>query len=188
MKLLFSGLFLFYSFSQALAKEDKVAISLSSLYTTYNDITISNAATSTSGTDAIVLEPTVDVEVGLRMFGPYNFILGVGQSIDQLRSSFGAGIRVDLPGFFFFGSQASDLGKHKRKYPVNTSGFFISSLTTIKAASTATTSTAAVSNRWGISMEIFLFNRLTYLITQISFYSVQGNSYTSPIVGLGVNF
>ncbi|MCB0362350.1 MAG: hypothetical protein KDD35_06495, partial [Bdellovibrionales bacterium] len=90
-------------------------------------------------------------------------------------------------GFLLFGSNHNrDLRRQKMKYPVNSSIYFISSLTTLKSEGASDTRT--VTTIFGVTIDFFFFNPLVYLSTKASVYNLQGNSFVTMGAGLGFEF
>lgn len=175
--LLSSGLFLCL---EATATKRSSLVNITSTYNTYSDLKL-------GGGEKTEIEPSMNTEIDFRLSYIFSFIIAGSQSLDAKRSEFGIGGRIDLPGFFFIGSNhRKDLQRQNKKYPVNTSVFLISSLTTLHYDDAPDTKTA--SSLYGFTVDWFLFNSIVYLSTTASLYNLQGNSFATTSIGLGGEF
>ncbi|MCB0415100.1 MAG: hypothetical protein KDD50_12250 [Bdellovibrionales bacterium] len=161
------------------ATKKKTIVSVNSIYNSIQDIKLGNSTTSSQE------QFSLSVELGFRFFRTHQLIIASTQTTDNLRSDIGLGLRFDLPGFFYIGSTAKDLQLQKKSYPVNTSGYFHTGISDVNESGVIV---KAGYTQWGFTMDIFLFNKITYLTTNASVYSVQGNSYFVSGVGLGAEF
>ena len=161
------------------ASRRKSILNVNSHYTSYTDLKL-------SGGEEVLIEPALAVELDFRVSGPFSLILGGSQAVDSLRTDYGLGIRVDVPGFFLLGGSPRDLRRAMKNYPVNTSIYYISSVTTIKAANTP--DVRSVTGTYGFTIDIFLFNKVAYWTNHVSVYTLQGNSFLALGSGLGAQF
>ncbi|MCB0385134.1 MAG: hypothetical protein KDD43_07055 [Bdellovibrionales bacterium] len=168
----------FHETSEA-ASRRKSILNVNSHYTSYSDLKL-------SGGEEVLLEPSLAVELDFRVSGPFSLILGGSQAVDSLRTDYGLGIRVDVPGFFLLGGSARDLRRAAKNYPVNTSIYYISSVTTVRAANAP--DVKSVTGTYGFTIDIFLFNNVAYWTNHISVYTLQGNSFLALGSGLGAQF
>ena len=83
------------------------------------------------------------------------------------------------------GSRRKDLKLQRKKYPVNTSAYFLlNSHTGEEGAPNAKTVTTKI----GLTMDFFLFNPIVFLQTNFGIFNYQGNAFTNVGVGLGAEF
>lgn len=151
-------------------------------------ITQLNDVGSTASSGQQFVESVNQVEIGVRAMNIFCLSL-IGQQAsegsDQTLAGYGAGLRVDLPGFFLIGATDSQLRRRAKAYPVNSS-IFMQSISTQYKQGTAETKTIA--SRYGISVEIFPFQTLMYLSLEAGLYNFEGNSFANSGVGLGLQF
>jgi hypothetical protein len=154
------------------------------LVTQLNDV---GSTSSTAASQAFVKQIN-QVEIGARAMNIFCLSL-IGQqaseSTSQSLKGYGAGIRVDLPGFFLIGSDEADFRRKSKAYPVNSS-IFMQSISTQYTQGTSITKTIA--NRYGFSVELFPFQTLMYLSLEAGLYNFQGNSFANYGFGLGMQF
>ena len=127
------------------------------------------------------------LELDIRLRGPFSIAFVTAEGED-LRSYYGAGFRVDIPGFLFIGGDVNRYAKAaSKRYPVNTSMYalFISRETEDSVTNVATRS---VGSELGLTMDIFLFNHFVFATTQASAVNLSGNLFLSYAFGLGIQF
>ena len=147
---------------------------------------LSESLTDIKASGAVVAEelsPNLNFEFGLRLTGGYSLLLTTGQSTDGFTKSVGLGGRANFPGFFMIGANRKDLKLRRKKFPLNTSAFFIlGSRTGAEGAPNAKTITTTV----GLNMDIFLFNPLVFLQVGVAIFNYEGNAFLNTSVGLGI--
>lgn len=153
---------------------------VSSTYSDYEDLKI-------AGGDKVTISPTLDVEIGLRFRKMFNFLINAAQTTDHTREEYGLGLKVDLPGFFWMGVGYGDFSREAKNYPVNSSVFLSSQLTTITSVPDDDDN-KSLSTKLGITVDIFLFNPLTFLTASAYVYTFNGNSFLGTRAGLGAQF
>lgn len=109
-----------------------------------------------------------------------------GQSIDSDRDEYGAGLRIDLPGFLILGPSFREFARSSKLYPVNTSIYLQS--TRAVAKEDGIVQSNGVATEYGLSVDIFLFNKYIYLTGNIGIHSYVGDIYTVTSGGLGFDF
>lgn len=140
------------------------------------------------------LPASLDSELGIRIQGVFSFVFVYSHFMDpdtsntgQLQSTqrgYGAGMRVDLPGFFFFKGKRQDSMRIGKFYPINT--YMFGQAIRYEAVDLATGNrTTLTAPRYGFGMDMFLFNPHVYLSTRFSLFSYLGGTYASPSLGLG---
>jgi len=168
------------------AAPKKSYVSLTAYTTQFLDLRSSSKTSSPAA--SLDLEPMTEVEVTVRLKAMFNLGFVGGFSTDNLRGQYGAGFRVDTPGFFFIGGNPSqDVRRRGKNYPVNTSVFSYLLAQTREDAITKR-KTQASGSSLGLTMDVFLFNPRVYLSTQAAYYSWSGNAYLSYSSGLGIQF
>jgi hypothetical protein len=163
-------------------KSDHAFVSLSTQMMTYSDLKTSDTTVSEE------LASSLELELDLRMRGPFQLAFVGSRAIDNLRQAYGIGLRVDLPGFFMLGGSKGK-NRSSRNYPVNTSIFGHLLQTTLLPEDEATgVKQMAFSTNTGLSIDVFLFNPKAFLTGQFSIYNFKGNAYMTYGGGLGVEF
>lgn len=152
-------------------------LTFSSTYSFYNDIQLAAG-------DGLSLSSSLDIEMGVKLRDNYSLLFAATQSSDGLRSGYGLGFRVDLPGFFFFGRNRRKI--RAKNNPVNTSAYFTSLLTEQTLGSVDPG--RSLSTRYGFNIEIFPYNEILYIILDASLYNLNGNTFTTFGLGLGAEF
>lgn len=157
--------------------QQKSFLTLAALYSSYKDLSLGRETSERK------LEEGLDVELGIRIFRSFSFLAVGTTTEDRSRQGYGAGVRIDLPGVFFFG--AGERMPAAKNYPVNTSAYFHSLLT---ETDNGTVQKRTVASRYGLSLEIFLFNPAVYLVLDGSIYNLEGNAFATSAIGLGAEF
>lgn len=101
-------------------------------------------------------------------------------------SAVGAGLGVDLPGFFFVGAKAINR-KRTKNYPINTSLFFQTLLVTSKPVAGGADS-RTVSTRYGFGIDFFLFNPVAYFTIRGGAFNYLSDLHAFYSAGIGVTF
>jgi hypothetical protein len=165
-------------------------ITFESYYSTYSFF---NGGSSSSTKQ---LTPSIDAELGIRLQSVFSFlIVGSGftdpdpnntNEIQSTQKGFGLGMRVELPGFFFFFSKKQDSSRDGKFYPVNSYMFgeAIRFDSTDVATGAKTTFTAP---KYGFGADFFLFNPYAYLSVRYSLFSYLGSTYACLGAGVGVS-
>lgn len=156
-----------------------------------------NLGTNPSSANGNALMPSVDMEFALRFNTIFNLTLSWTRFQDpdpndttflqDEAGGFGAGLKIDLPGFFFLGSRADDNTRRAKNYAFNTYLFgevVKLTLTDMKTGSKIT----ATGGRDGIGMDIFPWNQTAYLSTRVAFFNLLGVSYINYAWGFGMRF
>lgn len=150
-----------------------------SFYTQYN---IYSDIVKRPGSDMAELPADVSMNLDIRLFRIVNFILHAGQSFDGIRTYSGAGLRLDLPGFFMLGGTTRDLVHRSKRRGVNTSVYWKVHIVEIKGAAQP-----LVGNKMGFAADTFLSKSL-FLTFDLGLYSDDGNQFISPSAGIGYEF
>lgn len=149
-------------------------------YYSFDDIKVK------SNTEIAKLLPSLEAELGVRVFNIFSILFLAEQSVEIDRKGYGIGGRIDLPGFLLFNPKQKDLSIKAKNYPLNTSAFLKVKIMDITRASSEPVTT--IVSHYGFSLDIFLFNPYVYLTGTISVYSLQGNAYVGYGSGLGWQF
>ena len=177
-----AGLILFMLTPSAFAVQKRGSLlSASVSYSEYNDLQMS------SSTAAEVIDPSIDIEVGIRLKSLFQFIVTHSISTEDTRTATGAGFRVDTPGFLWFGTGSRQHRYGQKNYPVNTSLFTYLFQAQVGPEDSSDTETTNGSTS-GLTIDLFLFNQYVYLSLQGAITNQQGNVFTSHSAGLGVEF
>lgn len=150
-------------------------------YSSYTDIKMS------SGSESTTLEPAMDLEIAMRLQSVFQFIVVATQSENSLREAYGAGFRIDLPGFFFLFSSPRQVRYSQKWQPITTSlyGQFFKSSN--KATANGIEEDASGADM-GFTIDTFLFNPYVYMRLQASVMNQQGNTFSTYTAGLGMEF
>ncbi|MGE0527343.1 MAG: hypothetical protein AB7G93_21930 [Bdellovibrionales bacterium] len=157
-------------------------MSISTLYSQFTDL---RATTTALPQD---LAPTWDVELNIRLRGPYSLAGFIGKSTDNVYENHGGGFRIDIPGFFFIGGNVlREAARSQRKYPVSTSafGFLMQQTKNDEETGESSRFTGSI---MGMSMDVFLFNPYSFLTVQASFFNTQGHAFFSYSYGVGFEY
>jgi hypothetical protein len=152
-------------------------------YIGYSDI---RRNASSSHNDSAVLSPAIEVELGFRFHTIYQFVLVGQNSFKADHKGFGAGLRIDLPGFFWLGGSRRSSYDIQRLHPVNTAVF--AHVLTMDYIDSNGSKSVNISNDFGIAVDIFLFNQYVFLQGQVSLFTTDGNAYGAYGIGLGAEF
>lgn len=155
-------------------------VSAISTVSTYQDVKLSEGEPAT-------LDTSLDVEIGFRLHSLFSFLLVGSSSVASMRQGYGLGFRIGLPGFFFLGATRKQTYRSRRHYPVNTSMFVTTSSMSWIPDSQEEEETVLAS-RYGLSLDIFLFQSLTFLTAYGGLYSFGGDTFLNYGGGLGVEF
>ncbi len=158
----------------------------------------SNYAQLGFGADASKnMSPSIDLEIALRFNTIFSLTLIYSKFQDpnvedtaflpnKIQAA-GAGMKIDLPGFFFISSNKQDSSREAKRYPLNTFIFgevlkfdSLDLTTNIRIAGTAP--------KYGIGFDLFLFNPYVFLSGRYTFFNYIGESYQSYAGGIGVSF
>lgn len=122
----------------------------------------------------------MNFNLNIRFFRTYSFVLiyGVNDNYDYK----GFGIKVDLPGVFFIGSNVADLVRKRKLKNVNTYFHIEKLFVTEKDPPLETTD-----DRLGFGLDWFIQKKI-YLNFEANLYSRDGNQFFSPSAGLGIEF
>lgn len=165
-------------------------ISVNTYYDTYAAITKAPNVTTSPA-------PSVDVEMTLRLETLFSLVIAFSQFLEpdptnseQMQAFMrgaGGGIRVDLPGFFLLFPQKSDSSRDGRLFPVNT--FIFGQVVKVDSVDVATGQRSVIAtSRYGAGMDIFTFNKVTFLTVRYSIFNHLGSMYGSPGFGMGFSF
>ena len=169
------------------AKGEWVAIT--SFYNVNNNLTMTNSATSRQ------LPADANLELALRIRGPFSltgaFIRfmeppeGNTQVLQSRLRGWGAGFKVDIPGFLFMGT-GHKTETAAKNYPINSYLFGqFEKIDATEVVSGATTS--GIITRQGLGFDVFLFNPSVYLALRIGVLNYLGDAYTNFGAGLGIS-
>lgn len=181
--------------ADAAGGSDREVLAITAFSSAYSNLKL---GTNPNDTTVDQIAPTIDAEIALRAHSIFSFTLSWCHFGDpdpanpsQLASTadgFGVGVKVDLPGFFFFGDSRGGGGsQNAKKHPVNTYlfgevlKFFMTDINTGAKVST----TAA---RDGLGVDIYLFNRHVYLAGRVGLLNLLGVTYLTYAWGLGASF
>lgn len=152
---------------------------LSTQYSVFKDLQLSDG-------EATDLTSSLDLEASFKVFRSFYLSAVATKSTDESRQGYGLGARIDLPGFFFFGASRGAFRARAKQYPFNTSAYIQSVL--IENAQENGNIRRSIASRYGFTLEIFLFNDITYLQIDGSLFSLEGNSFLTYGAGLGFEF
>jgi hypothetical protein len=139
------------------------------------------------GSSPVELTPMQELEMSLRLYKLYHFSLIHMRSTDGQRIGYGAGIRVNLPGYFLLGAQLPQLTRDSKMYPVNTSIYGFAIRTDLRGSDPAVNQTTMLA-QYGGSVDLFLFNRYTFLTLDLGIHTLLGDSTWIYGVGFGLQF
>ncbi len=173
------SLFLFLLSSSALAQYDSLyspyrRFSLDVQYTTFNDLV------QNTGNEILDLDAVVNFNLNFRFYRSFSLVISSGQAASW--SYKGLGLKIDLPGLFFFEGRPSDFIKKAKKRDWN-SYFSVSKLISQQDGTTD----SFICDRLGFGLDMFLISGL-YLNGELNIFSYQGNQFISPVVGVGFEF
>jgi hypothetical protein len=160
-------------------QEIRSNISLSLVHTWYKDVKLTD-------NPAVDHDPTLDLELSYRLFKIFNSSLFLAMSPTNQIMGAGIGFRIDLPGFFFIAGQYWDLFRKGKNYPINTS-FYMNTLYN-EVMDVNNERIKAISSRFGLTCEVFIFNKSFSFVLDGSLYTLQGNSFASAAAGLNFPF
>ncbi|MCB0378625.1 MAG: hypothetical protein KDD33_09050 [Bdellovibrionales bacterium] len=111
------------------------------------------------------------------------FVLNLhgGQAVDNQRRFSGAGIKVDLPGFFMLGGSINDLIHRRKRKPINTSFGYKSFIVQQQGQGDR-----YASGRFILATDIMLGS--FFINLELGLYNQRGDQYLSTAAGLGVEF
>jgi hypothetical protein len=141
--------------------------------------------------------PSYDLEVAWRMQGIFSLTADYSQfkspdlsdpnETTYQISGFGLGMKIDLPGFFFYGGRRLESIRETKKKPVNTFIFGEILRSTLNDLSKGTTSTTTTP-RYGFGIDVFPFTDSVYLSFRIALFNLLGVTSFSYGAGLGIRF
>ncbi|MEZ4873296.1 MAG: hypothetical protein R2827_13840 [Bdellovibrionales bacterium] len=163
------------------ARQKSKVYSITTRHTTYQDFTTS------SDVEEQEIEPSLDVEIGLRMHSLFQFIMVVGQSVDSTINQMGIGFRVDTPGFFWVGKfKPQQYRRPGRQNWVNSSIFgYISQNTVTDSLNVTDTSNGT---NMGITIDVFPWNKYGFITVQASLINISNNFFMAYSAGIGAEF
>ena len=174
-------LFVFTESTGAWAARRGKIFSITTRHTTYEDLTTSSSVAEQE------IEPSIDVELGLRMHSLFQFIAVLGQTQDSTIQSVGLGFRIDTPGFFWLGKKSTRQFRNgARQNPFNTSIFGYIAQNTVED-STGVESTANGTNM-GIAIDVFPWNKYMFITMQASMININSNFFSAYSAGIGAEF
>ncbi len=172
-----------------LMSNKKQTFAFSTYYSTYHNVSVGSAESKS-------LPSSLDLEIALRLNSIFSLTLQGLQFqtasasetdlIQEEIKAYGLGIKIDLPGFLFYGGDRRDFSRAYKRYPANSSIFL--DVIKVEANDANGTMVTSVSNRYGIAMDFFLFNPLVYLCVQFGGISYQADTQSFYGVGLGATF
>lgn len=145
-------------------------------WTSYKDVPVQG-----SGTPKI-LSSSYDVEYDYRIYNPFSIVVSFSKALDDSREGGGVGMRVDLPGFFFYKKSRFDLFRSSKAQPLNSSVFFITSWVSQKNKGIKT-----LDSRFGGAVEAFIYNEL-FFVGEMGAYVLDGEGFLFGALGLGYEF
>jgi len=155
-------------------KESRVSLIVSARY--YADIL------QRAETDPLIIGPDASVNLEIKAHKIFSFILTGGQAFDQSRLFYGAGLRINLPGFFMFGGSLFELTLEKRRTKVVTYTSYTALVTELPGQDFR-----LIANRYSLGVDVSLGSSV-FLNLEPSLYSHGGNQFISAGVGLGIEF
>ena len=133
------------------------------------------------------IEESLALELGLRFFYNYNFLLVAGQDKGEGRRSFyGTGLKLNLPGFFFFGGSFKDLRRRSKKRWINTAVSTQLLYNKVKDPQ-AGEAPQFVETVFGLEFDAFVWGSL-FLNFKVALHGREGDSYLGESLGLGYEF
>lgn len=150
--------------------------SVSTQFRYYNDIL------QREGNVPLELGPDLSLNFEFKVHRIFSILLIGGQSLDQFRTFAGAGLRVNLPGVFFFGGNLAEIALQKRRKGLLTYTSFTALVNDVQNQDLN-----IVANRYALGMDISL-NPTVFLNIEPSLYSFGGNQFFSAALGLGMEF
>ena len=160
------------------------------LYVNSGMSTINNAGTGYP-------PPSLDGEIAIRLLGIFSLTaiysqfadpeVGNSNHVQQKIWGAGAGMKVDMPGFFFLFSRRNDSGRDGKRYPVNT--FLFGEILKMYLTDVSTNApSGATTPRYGFGGDLFLFNPYVYFSFRLSMFNLIGATYFGSSYGLGIRF
>ncbi len=185
---------LLFSTPYVSASSERDIISLTTFSTYYANSKVSSSAGSSS---SFQLQPSIDMELSLRVRAIFNLTLTWNRFEDpdpsnaaQLQDEvggFGLGMKIDLPGVFLIGGKNQDLTREGKKTPLNTFLFGeVLKLAMTDVSTGAKTTTTA--GRGGFGADFFPFEHMAYLSFRFGIMNVLGVSYFNYAWGFGLHF
>ncbi|MEQ1875332.1 MAG: hypothetical protein ABL958_01710 [Bdellovibrionia bacterium] len=153
-------------------------MALSGAYASYSDVNASGA------TGPGNFPPSIVAELDVRIYRTFSLFGFGGQTETGTNSFAGAGLRVDLPGFFFLWSRNSDLWRSNKRYPLNTSihGGFLRFSDPIVVSTLPLTGLNA---RGGMTIDWMLPGKAIFISIDASLVLLGTDSFVTTSAGLG---
>lgn len=145
-------------------------------YNSYNDLT------SSSDAEKKYLSADYSLNLDVRLYRIFILTLHGGQAIDGVRSFYGAGFKVDLPGFFMIGGHIYDLIRSQKRRTVNTAIGWKNYIIQEENLERHT-----VGDRFSLIIDVSLSESM-FLNLDLGLYSHKGDQFLSPSFGLGIEF
>lgn len=149
-------------------------VSVDVQYSTFNDIL------NSPGNDVLELDSVVNVNLNLRFYRIFSFIISHGEASTWNYN--GAGFRIDLPGIWFLNGSPNEFVRKAKRRSWN-SYLQIQKLITKSDTEIET----FVCDKLGYGLDAFIAGNL-YLNAELNLFSYQGNQFLSPTIGVGFEF
>lgn len=141
--------------------------------------------------------PSADVDVAIRVLGPLNLLGSLTNTVEPDRNdpnitpfrirTTGAGLKLDLPGFFFLGSKGRSFFDWGKSRPISTSLFAEAVNLELKDLLNTTTA-QQTAGRFGIGLDLFPWTQLSHFTLRWMYLNSANTGYWVYSFGGGITF
>lgn len=127
------------------------------------------------------LNASYGINVAGRFYRIFSLVASYGRSVESDWNYMGLGLRIDLPGFFFFGGNANHFVRSKKLRGINTH------ITVSKFSVNQQNEEDFINDKYAFGADLFVAGDV-YLNLEVGILSHQGNQFLAPAIGLGYEF